>query len=154
MKSTLKALALQLGNYSDLSYAHKYAYIARDPVNLIESNNFPFYNLFPGTKKVTTVPDTSKLDFERHILPVTIHFAVQSLEMDIAIMGNDRGTFGILDFADHIWNAIKEDKTLGGIVDDVIPDFNIPMDPFVNGSNEFLVISEFTVEFYRDIALR
>lgn len=154
MKAVLNALLNQLNSFSDLSYAHKYGYISRDPFELVEKNNFPFYNVFPGVKRVAATDNLSIKEFERHVYPVTIHFATASMLINVAIMGDDKvGTIGILDLADDIWAAIILDRTLGGIVDGILPGYEAPWDMLKGESDNFVAIGEIVVEFFKDKAI-
>ncbi len=159
MKKVIIALLNQLKNYPALSYANQSAYLAEDSYELMEKDKFPFFNIVPGDAKIEPGPDDmGKDEFERHIYPLDIQFATSSMELNIAIMGDDSSdTFriGILDFSNHIWEAVRSDKTLGGIVDGIVPDnTSIPKD-FIkdNDKNMFIARAEIRVEFFKDIGL-
>jgi hypothetical protein len=158
MKRTVTALLNQLKNHPDLSYAFQSAYVAEDPYELMEKDKFPFFNVVPSDARIErAVDDMSRKEFERHVFPVLIQFATTSMELNIAIMGDDNSDtyrVGILDFSDDIWTAIKFDETLGGIVDGILPDnTSIPMDYLEREDRFFVARAEIRVEFYRDVGL-
>ena len=158
MKRTITALKNQLKNHPILAYASNYAYVANDPYQLMEKDKFPFFNIVPGDSRIQRgVDGISKKEFERHILPITIQFATQSMELDIAIMGDDASDtyrVGILDFSDNIWDAVKFDETLGGVVEGIVPDDTaVPMDYIERDDTSFIARAEIKIEFYRDIGL-
>jgi hypothetical protein len=158
MKRTVLALSNQLKNFPDLSYASLSAYVAADPYQLMEKDKFPFFNIVPGDLRIERGPDkTSQKEFIRYILPVAIQFATSSMELNIAVMGDDNSeTFrvGLLDFAEDIWNGVIFDETLGGAVDGILPkDTAIPMDYIARDDLMFIARAEFKIEFYRDKGL-
>lgn len=153
MEDVILAVLTQLKAFPQLSFAKECAYIAEDPYELLEKNRFPFYNVFPGDERVVETDGIPFSQFERHIYPVTIQFATRSLRINVAIMGDvTTGAVGILKFSDYIWNAITFDRTLGGLVDGLMPKTDVPKD-FLKDNDQFIARSEIVMEFFKDVAL-
>jgi len=156
MKSVITALLNQLKNHPTLSYAFQSAYIAEDPYELMEKDRFPFFNVVPGDERIEVgVDNTSNLEFERHIYPVTVQYATRSMNLNIAIMGDDaKNKIGILDFSNDIWSVIRFDITLNGVVEGLVPSTTSISKDFLQGEDKmFTAIAEIKIEFYKDFGL-
>ena len=153
MKEILIALANQLRNYPDLSFASEYSYVAEDPYELMEQNRYPFWNIVPGDERREPLEEMSEVEMERHIYPITIQFATRSMRINVAVMGDpENNIIGILDFSDHIYQAIIFDRTLDNVVDGILPGSSVPRD-YLKDDSMFIARAEMTVEFYKDIGL-
>ena len=154
MKNLINALKDQLTGYAGLNYASESGYVASDVTHLVELNRFPFFNLVPGNKRIEKTDNLSFKEMERHIYPVIIEFGTRSMDMDIAIIGDDTRK-GILDFWDDIWAGIKSDRSVGDEVKGILPGIEITVNilKMEGDDSHFIAGAETTVEFYDDIPI-
>lgn len=154
MREAILALQNQLQNFSDLSYASQTNYIGEDPFDLVEKDKFPFYNIVPGDERQETVSDMSDDEMERWIYPIIIQFASSSMNLNVAIMGDeDKSIVGVLQLSKNLWEGVRSDKTLGGVVQGIVPGFTVHKDYIKNKIGYFIGQGEMTIEFYKDIGL-
>lgn len=153
MKEVIEALQIQLQNYPDLSYASSTSFVGENPFDLVEKNKFPFYNLMPGNERNTPVEGMGDDEMERWVYPVVIQFATASMNINAAIMG-DSHTVGILQFSKNLWEGVRFDKTLGDVVQGIVPGFSVNKD-YIKHSRlgSFIGQGEMTIEFFEDIGL-
>jgi hypothetical protein len=153
MKEAILALQTQLQNFPDLSYASRTNFVGEDPFDLIEKNKFPFYNIVPGSERNEPVEDMSDDEIERWVYPITIQFASSSMNLNAAIMGDTgKGIVGVLQLSKNLWEGVRFDKTLGGIVQGVLPGFTVFRDYIKDPKRgSFIGQGEMTLEFFEDI---
>jgi len=154
MKDVINALSGQLLSYSGLDYAYDSGHTAENVIELIQLNRFPFWNLVPDGVRYEKVDNVPFTQMERKIYPIVIQFATRSMEMNRAVMGHTAtGKKGILDFSDDLWEAIKSDRTLGGVVRGVLPEFTINieiLDATGDQDKFFVAAAETTIEFFSE----
>lgn len=155
MSDVITALQNQLYNFPDLSYAQNTGFVADDSFDLIEKDKFPFYNIVPGNERIEEVDGMSDDEMERWVYPVSVQFATSSMNTNVAIMGDEsKDIVGILDFSRNIWQGIRFDKTLGGVVQGIMPGSTIRRD-YIKDKKLGLFIGqgEILIEFFEDIGL-
>jgi hypothetical protein len=155
MKDVLEALANQLKNYDTLYYASNSGYIANDPYTLVKIDNFPFYNLAPTSIRIEQVDNIPFKQMERRIYAISIQFATKAIEQNIAVMGNEDHK-GIMEFQKDLWTGIISDRTLGDVVNGIIPGYDILIDVLeledeAHRSIGFVAGAEMSIEFYKDV---
>ncbi len=156
MKSLLIKLTEQIKN--NVSYLSDSGYYSRDVFELIQLQKYPFFNVVPAqinTIEITTPERMSIQGIERYIYSVTIQFAVRSLVINTALMGDEiKKIKGLLDLLQDIWTAIKVDRTIGGTVSGLLPGSTANFDIAQDTIDKFYVaVCEITLRFYKDIAL-
>ena len=155
IKQIIIALKAQLITYPALAaYASDAGYIVADPVELVRTGGFPFFNVVPGNPiTVEKVDNVSFMEMERHIIPLVIQFATRSTTKDVAVMGDDVTT-GLLDFMEDLWDGIKFDRTIGGTVNGIVPGFTIEITILeLEGEQRIFVAgAEMRIEIYVDKA--
>lgn len=151
LKTLITSLKTQLENYAGLSYASKTAYVAKNPIALMEKNRYPFFNVLPEGTVTEKVDNISFTEMERNIHTVVIQLATMSLKEDVCVMG-DNNTTGMLDFIDDIWSGIKSDRTIGGSVNGILPGSTVNIDILELGDEDrvFVAQAELRIEFYKD----
>ena len=154
MKATINALVTQLTNYADLSFSKDSGYASRDIAELIQLDRYPFFNVTYGSEDEVyeKVSDLSQDEIERHLLPIAIQYGVRAILKEVSVLGDDNNT-GILDFSDFIWEAVKSDRTLGGVVSGLIRPLSMRISPVTILPEEPSVFKEgreMLVMFYRD----
>jgi len=157
MKNTIIALWNQFKAAPSLDYANDSGFHSRDVLKLIQLNKFPFYNIlpFPGSdsKKIEEIDGLSFQNSERHICSIQIQYAVRAMFPKVAIMGDElKAVIGILDFQDDLWDVINSDKTLGGVVNGILPGTAIGFDMIQDTDDKiFIAGGEITIQFYKDV---
>ena len=154
MNLTIQALATILSNDPLLSYAHASGYANADVGELIELDRFPFFNVIcaPGNEEYKKTDEFIFTQIERHILPITIQYAVRFMAANYAVLGDGTNP-GIAEFTKNIWTIIKKDRTLGRVVSGIVPGTPIIISPVKVVTNEsavFIEGREMTIQFYRD----
>lgn len=151
IKSLINGLKTQLSDYSGLSYASDSGHVVQDPYELVKKNSFPFFNIEPIGETIDKVDSVSFREMERTTYTIIIQLATRSLKKNVAILGDNNIT-GILDFIDDVWEAIKSDRTIGGVVNGITPGTSIGIDiiELDDGERSFTAVAEMTIEFYTD----
>ena len=153
IKNTITALRTQLEAASGLSYATDSGYEDADVEALVQRNKFPFFNITCEGWETGPVPNINLKHLERNTISLLIQFATRSLRKTIAKQG-DGGQVGIYEFAEDVWEALREDSTLSANVGGTLPGSSVLIDvvEVQDGAEKYFIgAAEMRIRFYKDV---
>jgi len=124
-------------------------FISGDIIKQIETLKIPFINIEFDTLGVNEADNQNLYNYERHTYNINIQFAVSDKDREVVLTGTDK----LLDMYEIIYNAIKDDPTLNGVVDSFIKTPSLVTDIFPPSRENLLFIAggEMSISFNKDI---